>query len=43
MISKEVYIEWKDQLILHDEDIWSGKYITYGDMWIGEGYTIEEC
>lgn len=24
--------------ILHDEDEWDGKYKTYGDMWLGEGY-----
>jgi len=38
MISLEVYENWKDQPILHDEDEWSGKYKTYGEMWYGEGY-----
>lgn len=40
IISKEIYQEWKDQPILHDEDQWCGKYKTYGEMWIGEGYAI---
>lgn len=42
IISKEIYQEWKDQLILHDEDQWCGKYKTYGEMWIGEGYQIKK-
>lgn len=41
MIAKEIYKGWKDQPILHDEDYWDGKYKTYGEMWIGEGYMIE--
>lgn len=41
-IKKEIYLTWKDQPILHDEDMWYGKYQTYGEMWIGEGYQIEE-
>lgn len=41
-ISYEVYKAWKDQPILHDEDMWCGKYKTYGEMWIGEGYIIEK-
>lgn len=41
-ISKEIYKRWKDQPILHDEDQWNGKYRTVGDMWTGEGYTIEK-
>ena len=40
-ISKEIYFSWKEQPILHDEDMWSGKYETYGEMWAGEGYQIE--
>ena len=40
-IDRETYEIWKDQLILHDEDEWGGKYSTYGEMWIGEGYEIE--
>ena len=40
-ISYEIYNAWKDQPILHDEDMWDGKYKTYGEMWIGENYTIE--
>ena len=40
-ISYEIYNAWKDQPILHDEDMWCGKYKTYGEMWIGENYTIE--
>lgn len=28
--------------ILHDEDCWNGLYKTYGEMWEGEGYTIEK-
>jgi len=42
MIDNATYKKWKDQPILHDEDIWGGKYRTYGEMWLGEGYTIEE-
>lgn len=42
IISKDVYDEWKGQPILSDEDEWNGKYQTYGDMWIGEGYEIEQ-
>lgn len=39
-IAEKVFLEWKDQPILHDEDEWGGKYKTYGEMWKGEGYTI---
>lgn len=39
-ITLEVFLKWKDQPILHDEDEWGGKYKTYGEMWKGEGYTI---
>ena len=39
-IAMEVFREWMDQPILHDEDEWGGKYKTYGEMWKGEGYTI---
>lgn len=42
IISKEVYNKWKDQPILHDEDLWGGKYKTVGEMWVGENYTIEQ-
>lgn len=41
-ISREVYDAWRDQPILHDEDQWGGKYKTVGDMWAGEGYTVEQ-
>lgn len=41
MIDRDTYEIWKDQPILHDEDEWDGKYSTYGEMWIGEGYVIE--
>ena len=41
-ISKDVFEKWKDSPILHDEDEWDGEYSTYGEMWEGEGYTIEE-
>ena len=40
-ISYEIYNAWKNQPILHDEDMWDGKYKTYGEMWVGENYTIE--
>ena len=40
-ISKEIYDGWKDQPILHDEDMWMGRYETYGEMWDGEGYQVE--
>ena len=39
-ISKDIYNAWKNQPILHDEDMWRGKYLTYGDMWLGEGFEI---
>lgn len=39
-ISKETYEAWCNQPILHDEDMWMGKYETYGEMWRGEGYVI---
>ena len=42
-IDYETYINWKDQIILHDEDEWNGKYKTVGEMWKGEGYEIEEA
>lgn len=42
IIDKVTYDEWGNQPILHDEDLWSGKYKTYADMWRGEGYKIEE-
>ena len=42
MIDRKTYEGWKDQPILHDEDDWSGKYKTYGEMWEGEGYDIEK-
>lgn len=42
VISKEVYDAWRDQPILHDEDQWGGKYKTVGEMWAGEGYTVEQ-
>ena len=41
-ISAETYKDWNDQPILHDEDMWSGKYKTYGEMWNGECYEIEK-
>ena len=41
-IDRMTYEIWKDQPILHDEDEWDGKYNTYGEMWDGEGYKIEE-
>ena len=40
-IDKETYEIWGNQLILYDEDEWGGKYRTYGEMWICEGYIIE--
>lgn len=43
MIPFDIYMRWKDQPILHDEDLWDGKYKTFGEMWIGEGYHIEEA
>ena len=42
VISKETYAAWGAQPILHDEDMWGGKYRTYGEMWRGEGFAIEE-
>lgn len=42
IISREVYDTWRDQPVLHDEDQWGGKYKTIGDMWAGEGYTVEQ-
>lgn len=41
-ISATTYNEWHNQPILHDEDEWDGKYKTYGEMWLGEGYTIKD-
>ena len=41
-ISRETFDSWKNQPILSDEDQWGGKYKTYGEMWTGEGYDIEE-
>lgn len=40
-VSATVYREWKDLYILHDEDEWNGKYLTWGQMWKGEGYLVE--
>lgn len=42
-ISKETQEKWANQRILHDEDQWGGKYKTYGDMWKGEGYILDEA
>ena len=42
IIPKETYDAWRDQPILHDEDQWGGKYKTVGEMWAGEGYTVEQ-
>ena len=39
-ISWDIYKDWGNQPILHDEDEWGGKYKTYAEMWEGEGYTI---
>lgn len=39
-ISYETYLRYKDNVILHDEDQWSGRYTTYGEMWEGEGYEV---
>lgn len=39
-IELETFLYWKDQPILHDEDEWNGKYKTWGEMWVGEGYKI---
>lgn len=41
-ITNQIYNEFKEQPILHDEDEWNGKYKTYGDMWKGEGYAVEK-
>jgi hypothetical protein len=41
-ISKETFDMWKNQPIFHDEDDWNGKYSTYGEMWRGEGCTVED-
>ena len=41
-IDPETYLLFKDDSILHDEDEWSGKYKTWGEMWDGEGYEIDE-
>ena len=41
-IEFETYMEMKNEPILHDEDEWNGKYKTYGEMWDGEGYEIDE-
>ena len=41
-IDLETYLYWKDEPILHDEDEWGGKYRTWGEMWNGEGYTIDD-
>ena len=42
----KISAEWWDVCfnapILHDEDDWGGKYKTYGEMWLGEGYEREE-
>lgn len=40
-ISREVYEKCRDDVILHDEDEWGGKYRTYGEMWAGEDIEIE--
>ena len=42
IISYDTYRDWYDQPILHDEDMWDGKYKTYGDMWVGEGYMYQK-
>lgn len=42
IVTRTEYNEWKDQPILHDEDMWNGKYKTYGEMWQGEGFAILE-
>ena len=39
-IEYQIYLDWKDQPILHDEDYWDGQYKTYGQMWMSEGYAI---
>lgn len=41
-ISAEVWDDFFYCPILHDEDDWDGKYKTYGEMWLGEGYTKGE-
>lgn len=41
-IDLETYLYWKDKPILHDEDEWNCKYRTWGEMWDGEGYQVEE-
>lgn len=40
-IKYEDYLKFKDQPILHDEDMWNGKYRTFGEMWEGEGVGID--
>lgn len=39
-ITMDVFMEWRDQPILNDEDEWDGLYKTYGEMWIAEGLYI---
>jgi hypothetical protein len=43
IVPKDVQDKWGNQPILHDEDQWQGKYKTFGDMWAGEGYKLEEA
>lgn len=40
IVSRAIYNEYKDQPILHDEDMWQGKYNTYGEMWEGENFAV---
>ena len=40
-ITWEMFRDFHNSPILHDEDEWDGKYKTYGEMWFGEGYLIE--
>jgi len=42
-IDKEVWDDWYDQPILHDEDEWGGRYKTYGEMWEDLGYKCAGC
>ena len=42
IISYDTYRDWYDQPILHDEDMWDGRYKTYGEMWSGEGYMYQK-
>lgn len=42
-IHPDIWAQYYNAPIMHDEDEWDGQYGTYGEMWEAEGYTCPAC